>query len=336
MLTGYLESASHSSSNPSSIAILGLELEVSDTGRNALSGYSVGDRVTVVLDSDGEVTGAYSPSEIQADQIGVLDSATSSQASITLTSGLEISGKPYSSGITSLVGTLVRVTSTGIGQISVSQISSSSSFSQDLNVSARTLGARSLADNVKIYDQVGNSPVAQVDLEDLKVDIIPSGQIGYSHTNSAGEVDIILLRDATGNCYTYGQIVRGSVTSGSGSDSYTNSTIAIINSAGTTSSYLYGLSASGYGGLAVNASGTVAGVVTLTRVDGVTRSDFEGEDYVSADGALIPISDEVEVYNITTKQWTTLSEAKAFSDSFTIYYDRTTTTGGQVRVICAR
>lgn len=78
-------------------------------------------------------------------------------------------------------------------------------------------------------------------------------------------------------------------------------------------------------------AGKVAGIVTLTKADGVSRNDFIGSTTVKAGGYLLNISEAVEVYNTTTEQWTTLEAAKSFTDSFTVYYDG----GMTVRMIVA-
>ena len=85
------------------------------------------------------------------------------------------------------------------------------------------------------------------------------------------------------------------------------------------------------GGVAGTAAGKAARVITLTGLEGITRADFDGGDSVAG----IPISGDVQVYNAATGKWTTLSAAKAFTDDFAVYYDRTPETGGQVRVIFA-
>lgn len=80
-------------------------------------------------------------------------------------------------------------------------------------------------------------------------------------------------------------------------------------------------------------TGKTTGAATLTKVTGVSRSSFDGSDAVIVDGTIIPIWDEVQVYNSDTGKWITLPEAKAYTDTFTIYYDRTLTTGAKVRII---
>ena len=80
---------------------------------------------------------------------------------------------------------------------------------------------------------------------------------------------------------------------------------------------------------------------------GVSRADFElngvtpGKDNpttpigtVTTSNKIIPIAGNVACYNRTTKKWfASLDEARAYSNSLTIYYDRTPEEGGKVRLI---
>lgn len=54
------------------------------------------------------------------------------------------------------------------------------------------------------------------------------------------------------------------------------------------------------------------------------------------DGVRVPISDEVQVYNADNGTWITLSQAKAYTDTFTIYYSGTLGTDAVVRVIATQ
>lgn len=85
------------------------------------------------------------------------------------------------------------------------------------------------------------------------------------------------------------------------------------------------------GGVVGTGEGKVAALMTLTAVEDLTRADFDGSDAVAG----IPIASGVKVYNAVTETWVTLSQAKAFTDTFTAWYDRDPADGGQIRVIVA-
>lgn len=334
LLTGYYESVSPNSKSPSTVTLLGTTFDVADGAKTSLAQFGVGDRLTVALNSAGEVAAAYSTSERRAAMAGILTSLNGTSAQVSLSSGIVVSGTVSSgSSASDLVGGVVTLTSSGVGKLTIST-STGGTGAGRLDVLAGTLGQCPLADDVTLYDQVGKTCAVEVELGDLAVDAVAAADIAYVQLNAAGEVEVVVLEDVTGNCYTYGLYVKGTQSSGSGDMLVSNHTLAIENSDGTTATYLIGSAPKGtVGGLAPAADDRVAALASLTEVSGVGRSDFSGSDTVAADGTILPISTEVQVYYETTDRWMTLEEARAFSDAFTIYYDRTPQTGGQVRII---
>ena len=87
------------------------------------------------------------------------------------------------------------------------------------------------------------------------------------------------------------------------------------------------------GGIAVSSEGKAVSVVTLSEAEGVSQSAFESLDAVMIDGVRVPISDTAEGYNSDTEQWVTLSQARAYSDTFTVYYSGTLGVDAVVRVL---
>ncbi len=329
-LTGYYEAVSPNTSNPDTITLLGLTLEVSDEAISSLSAFQVGDKLTVVLNGAGEVAYACSTSERTAQMVGLV-TAAGDTCSVELFNGLTVSGERSGSSVS--VGDLVKVTSSGIGKLSLS--TATGGVSGSLNVAKGTLGSVPLADNVVLYDRVGKSAAVRVELDDILSDTVSASKITYAGTNADGEVDVVVLNNVTGDAYTYGILHTGTKTEGSGDMQVTNDTVAVENSAGTTQDYLTGASV-GYqsvGGVAATSDGRTAGVVTLDKVTDVARSAFDGEDAVVLDGVRVPVSDDVQVYNADSGQWITLGEAKAYTDTFTVYYSGTIGSDAKVRVI---
>ena len=330
-LTGYYEAVSPNTANPDTITLLGLTLEVSDEAISSLSAFQVGDKLTVVLNGAGEVAYACSTSERTAQMVGLV-TAAGDTCSVELFNGLTVSGERSGSSVS--VGDLVKVTSSGIGQLSLYD-NPSSSVTGTLNVAKGTLGSVPLADDVVLYDRVGSSAAVRVELDDILTDTVAASKITYAGTNADGEVDVVVLNNVTGDAYTYGILHTGTKTEGSGDMQVTNYTVSVENSAGTTQDYITGTSV-GYqsvGGVAATSDGKTAGVVTLDKVTGVARSAFAGEETVVLDGVQVPLSDDVQVYNADNGTWITLSEAKAYTDTFTVYYSGTIGSDAKVRVI---
>lgn len=326
LLSGYYEDASPNTTSPDTITLLGLQLAVADSGRSSLSQFEVGDRITVTLNGEGEVVSAVSYSERQADLYGMLQNGQ-----VTLTCGLTVKGALTGSGEE---GDLVRVVSTGMGTLSASPAEKTVSLSLDLT--RNTLGSIPLAEDVAVYERVKDSPAVEIDLEDILVSTVSASHIDFYATNDQGEVNLLLLDDVTDNAYTYGKIYSWSETVGqTEEDSYTVRKVSLSNSSGTSQEYTAILSVTGgtMGGIAANAEGTVVGTAELTTVRQVSRTDFDGQEAVVADGVQIPVSDRVEVYNSDTGNWITLAQAKAYTDTFTIYYSGTLGVDAVVRVI---
>lgn len=262
---------------------------------------------------------------------GILTSGTSDTVSVTLSSGITVSGELYSGSVSALNGCLVRVTSPARGKLSVSALGNSS-VPGSLNVAAGTLGELTLSTDVVIYDQVNGSGAVEVALSDILVDTVSASSIAYVGTDSAGQVNLLVLEDVTGSCYAYGFLEKGEQTGGSGTMQYTNTTVTVDNEENNTA-YITGLNFTdgAVGGVVGTGEGKVAALMTLTAVEDLTRADFDGSDSVAG----IPIAADVKVYNAITETWVTLSQAKAFTNTFTAYYDRDPDQGGQVRVIVA-
>lgn len=323
VLSGYYEDASPNTSTPDTITLLGMELEVEESAVSSLSAFSVGDKITVTLDGDGAVISAATGG--QTALYGVLG-----EGQVELTCGLTVKGT-----VTGSAGAedLVKVTSSGVGELSVSQVSGGSSL--DLSVSEGTLGSIPLADNVRIYERAGTSVVTEIDLEDIQTATVKAADIDFYATNSDGLVSVLLLDNVTGNAYTYGLLTVGSKTESSNGMSYTNRTVSVENGDGTTQEYITGQSASdgAMGGIAVSSEGKAVSVVTLSKTEGVSQSAFESLDAVMIDGVRVPISDAAQGYNSDTERWVTLSQARAYSDTFTVYYSGTLGVDAVVRVI---
>jgi hypothetical protein len=346
-VTGYIEAASPSMAAATSVTVLGKSFSVLDEAQSSLAAFDVGKQVTLLLTADGQVAAVYSPSTVSATMVGVLNSTGTNSdgdttAAITLTNGIKISAELYSSSeADGLTGCLVKVSPASEGVIYLSAFSNQAT-SSNLNVVAKTLGSAKLSPDVKIYDQVSGGAVAAVDLDDIKLDTVAAASINSYSTNSAGEVNLLVLNDVTGNCYTYGILRTGTTTSGSGTLQVSNKTVKVEYGSGlTTSTYItgYSLTDGDFGGVFGSSStGKALAMATLTSAT-VTRSAINTSDSdnqtVTVNGVQIPISDNVVVYNAKSSAWTTLTAAKSFTGSFTVYYDKTASTGGQVRVIVA-
>ena len=332
-LTGYYEDARPSAANPGVITLLGLELEVADSAAAALSQFEVGDRITVTLNSAGEVEDASSASASSGSMVGLVESLSSASASVRLFSGLTVSGSLSSEASGIQVGSVVQVHSSGIGKITLRAVSSKAAAGS-LNVAAKKLGSVPLADRLTIYDRIRNSIAVEIDLEDIQTPSVAASDIVYAGTNSSGEVNVLVLNNVTGNAYTYGILHRG-VQTADAAGSYVNRTVSVENADGTTDPCIsnHVFTNGDVGGIAVTSEGTVASLILLEEAEAVARSSFQGTESVVLDGVQVPVSSNVQVCNSDTGNWVTLEEAKAYAGSFTVYYSGEIGTDAVVRVI---
>ena len=100
-------------------------------------------------------------------------------------------------------GQLVTVSSSKVNQITLSRLSGSGA-SGTLDVNKRTLGGEALADNVYLYERVGNGAPASITFSQLTRATVPSSKISYVGKDYAGRINIIVFDDVTGDQYTYG------------------------------------------------------------------------------------------------------------------------------------
>ncbi len=358
-VTGYLSEASPSITAATTVTLAGYTFDVLECAWETLSDFAAGDRVTLLLTDDCKVAAVYAPSEISAEMVGVLSedgqSVTLSGSGITLTAdSISCDEDDW--------GTLVTVSATSATRLRCSTVSDSSSSGR-LNLAEGTLGSVELAPSFAVYEWSGSGyvyslegtrGVSSSDFDAITyTDTIASSDISYYHTNSAGQVDILLLEDVTGNCYEYGKLTlyTGSegINLGSGNMEAYNNAAVLTNSGGSTSKFLCTLSASGgsFVGLAMGRySGSyekAAALTKLTKLTGATSGDFFQEDgdwYVEADGQEYPVSELVQVLFDGSEAWlegeTGLTTALADDYELTLYYDRDPDQGGQIRIIVAK
>ncbi len=350
-LTGVYENASPSPAAPITIKVMGMEFKILPSARNDVAAFQVGDRITLLLTSDNQVAGVVSADTVSGNAVGVASVSEEGNATVKLfQNGLEVSGKISTSSVSRYDNQLVSVTGSGVGRISLSLITNSD-VKGSLNVPERTLGDRKIAENVVVYDRVKDGQAVRVSYDDLASETLPKSKISFAAYDYLGRVNYLVLNDATGDAYEYGYLKskREQVPVGSldgGTDSYERITVWVeqgdekqsgikVNEAKT----LTALQNNVPGGIAVDAKGNMAASVVLRSLTGVGRSAFDTEDMtVTVAGVSYPISDKVQCYNKTTETWFKpgkegMEAARAYSDGLTLYYDRSPSEGGKIRLI---
>ena len=195
----YYEDCTPSPSNPTTITVLGTELNVLPTAVESLSKFKPGQQMTLLLTVDGQVAGAVDASSggTYGNALAVVDGSGSMQliCGNTLVN-IRASGSGYENSV-------VNVSSFKSGnEGKLSLRAASGKVSGDLDVQTRTLGGKKLADNVLIFD--GGKQVA---LAELSRSGVRASRISYARTNWAGEVDLIVLSNGLTTDEVYGRAV---------------------------------------------------------------------------------------------------------------------------------
>ena len=358
-ITGFIEAASPSLVAAETVTVSGCTLPVLESAWNSLEQFHLGDNATLLLTDDLKVAAAVPSSELSADMIGIL---SIDGRSVSLSpSGLTISA-PEVNAKETLRGSLVEVY---VNQNSISCFAYTSNVPGKLDIRSGTLGSYKLAPGCRIYEHSGNSTTggyvysldgefgaASSDFDDIFwTDTIAREKIRQIHLNGAGQVDVILLNNVTGNAYTYGELTRytsfnGIMTASSPKPTY-NDAATITNAAGQSQKYLFSRSVSAhnaYFGIGLRGyNGTYEDIISLVRLtasEKVNGNAFFLQDddwYVTAAGHELPVSQKVQVYIESADRWLSGPDGiKAVISSgqpLAVHYDKTPTTGAQVRVI---
>ena len=360
-LTGVYENVSPSPATPLTVTMMGATFPVLSSSYTDLSSFKIGDVITLLLTSDGQVAGAVSPSVAKSTTVGVVEMKGTNATVTPLADIRDADGKKVVfSGATAyseesaaqMQGQLVTVSSTKLGMLSLSRLSGSGA-SGALDMSTRTLGSDKLADNVVLYERVGKGAPVEISFDQLTRTTVPADKITYVGKDYAGRVNFIVFDDVTGDQYTYGFAKKGTVTGSSSSMSYSNTCVSVeigndtysdqlITGAAITENMPIGITASLD---EIDGFHKLSNWVTLKAVENVPRSAFELNEYINPESKapigtvttrdmVLPVAGNVLCYNKTTKSWfASLDEARAYSDTLTIYYDRAPQEGGKVRLV---
>lgn len=362
-LTGRYENASPNPTAPSRITILGVDLKVLPGAVSDLSAFKPGDDMTLLLTSRGEVAGAVEPAVAKTTVVGVVKEVSASSAKVEpLTTFYDADGQPVvftgNPGLTEasakkMEGQLVTVKSSKQnGRIYLSQLPANA-VRDSLDVANRTLGSVKLAENVALFERVGNSAPGRITLDQITRATIPSTKILYAAKDSTGKISILVFNDVTGDQYTYG-FARYTPPETSEPDEnghteqLTNATIAVVNS--NEGVGLGPLTCGGFfqynGPIGIAASletldgkPKLAGSVSLTSAKKISRASFDMEaGTVTVGDQVFPISKNVISYNKTTGIWFAagmegVEAARAYAETLTVYYDQDARNGGKIRMV---
>lgn len=243
-VTGTYTAASPSQASPTAVTVAGgsYDIETSSAAYklSTQGQFSIGDTVTLLLGMNGQVADVYSSDQASGTYYGIVltcetstQTGSASQVSVTnilrvaCTDGIERSFEIGSK--TFAENSIVSVDyakSTPVSHVSQKALSGS------VNASGTKFGSYAFADNVEILDTDTYGNFKRIYPSRLAGYALASSSVLYYQLNSQNEITHLILRDVTGDLYTYGILtqVRESTSGTQTSGAYE----AILDGATTT------------------------------------------------------------------------------------------------------
>ena len=357
-LTGYYENASPNPTAPTTVRMLGQDFAVLPGAVEDLSAFRPGDEVTLLFSSDGRVAGALDPSVARSTTVGVVEECSTGSAKVKpLLNFFNAKGEAvvFTGNVTlseteaaKMVGQLVTVSS-GKDRIYLSKLTSGSAVSGTLNVAQRAINGVELAENVRMFERVGNSEPKEITFDQLTRDTVPAAKILYAVKDYSGKYSVLVFDDVTGDQYNYGfAVFEDAVNDPNDPWASTNAKISVSNGGeseklvcGTTFRYNEPIGIVASIEIAQEGNHKLAGSVSLQQVKGITRGGYDPDTHTLKVGdQVFPISQEVWCYNRTTAYWFKADTgyerfelARAYAEEMTVYYDKAPSQGGKIRLV---
>lgn len=360
-VTGIYESAQPSRSNPTTVVVSGVsygfETSAAAYAMSTTGTYQPGDTVTLLLGRDNTIAAVVDPSQASAAAYGiVLGTGTASYT--------DAQGKPYTAPYVKILGVdgvtyqyqsdqsgyykegdLVKV-SYEDGKVKLSSISNSSgSLSGTVNSSATQLGSYTFASNVKIMDYADETAVTvrPSRLAGVRID---SGDVAYYELNGAGEIETLILKNVTGDMYSFGiltddQEIYG--VNGAGGSYVTGHTYTLLSNGSVVgplvcSDTIFPVSE----GDAVRYRMDGTELVNMYSLTEVRLTSASGGQAVSSSNQKFNIANGVQVYEKRYQiglgaqyYMTSLDQVNDGSYTLTGWYDKAESEGGRMRIIIA-
>ena len=193
-------------SYPQEVKVYGNSFRISDSAAAFFKDMKLKDYITLLFDADGNVAAAYPRSTVSADMQGIVTAIDDKNATVTLTNGITLRNmdidkldKP-----TALMGRLVSVSTNGDRAV-LTRRTLSGKTSGEWSLSDGKLGSKPVSSRVNVYEEVlSGAPLSRIALSDISLAKVPSSDIRYTVTDSAGTITTVILGDVTGDSWLYG------------------------------------------------------------------------------------------------------------------------------------
>lgn len=350
-LSGRYDKGEPTFSYPQRVNMFGTDYTISDNAAKTFADLKLDDYITLLFDAAGGVVAAYPKNTVSAEMQGVVTALKDKTATITLTNGLTIKPECEGDKLGDLMGRLVSVGQTTNGKAFLTRRSLSGKQSGDWSVSERKLGSNAVSPKVRVYEEVlSGAPLNLITTTDIDLTSVPSRDIRYTVSDTAGTITNIILGDVTGDSWIYG-VGYSSSTPHTGEfngkpyeyETYVV-TIKYFDGSATISadypvvSLPSGLNGNPVGvpkGYSKDVASSSFSTLPLTLVDTVELSDFDGTNGVRTKDGYYNVADNVGVYVSARKEFISLSNAKVNYKNFRLYANKTAENGGKIRMIIA-
>lgn len=346
-VTGVYEEAYPIKSNVSSVKVSGNTYTLSTSQaisrlNESEGAFKIGDRVTLLLGTDGTVVDAVNLTDSDLSLYGVLvgtsvetstdadtKGKTQNYVTVLMADGTEAKYLTDTDSYEDDAGRFCEVNF----ENSYARLSfpTAKKLTGKVDKDAKALGSVSFASDYAILEYEDgdsyNADVRKITIADLDGITLRTGDVLHASLTAAGEICVLYVKNASGNRNTYGIVVAGTSSGGngtytllSGSSKYSVARTGI--EIGTVASYYNGISGSTMTPIAKVASGTsITGYV---------------DNIITMNGQKYTLADDVTVYAGTVAseiKAITLDEALALSGDVTFYSERYVSEGGKIRVI---
>lgn len=346
-VVGTIQALEPSASTPASVTVAGrtyaIETAAAAYALSNLGQFGLGDTVTLLLGREGGVAAvAAGNAAAGKERVGVVTAITNESYSdgqggvytARTATLLATDGQTYRYECKSgpKEGSLVQVTVSDQGVLTLGGISTSHRLSGTVNSSGTKLGSVPFAEDVEILDVSGAYGVRVYPSRLAGLDLTDS--VAYYSLNSAGEIDRMILRDATGDMYQYGIMTKIERTPGGEFSDYYSYEFVVNGTVYTlplnTAHYSVELGP-------VQVRGSLQNPERFYSLTSTKTGTVSGDQFVV--GRLkYALSDSVAVYEYRNGSYylSTLAQVQEGNFTLTGWYDKTGTQVGRIRVIVAR
>ncbi len=355
-ITGIYESATPTKEAPKTVTISGITYNIEGVDAysklSAGGSFKYGDTVTLLLGKNGDIADVLTNQQFSEKVYGFLTASGTKETTVAGTSVTKpyvklilpsgdtreyIASKDYSSMLNKVVVANFKDGIATLSKSSSSGVSGKFTWTQ----STKKLGATPLADDVKIlevstiesYETATTKSVFPQRLNGMN---LGSLDVLYAHKNSDGLVDELILSDTTGDMHTYGIMKKAKSNSNemyiSGSYEYiANGNNYSIN----TNNKSFGVS-SGEAVKITSDGKSVSSISAIPKIASGKISEVSGS-LLTLNGKDYVLSDSVQIYTKKSYEYTmiTKDELIEYSKDYqaAIYADKSTASGGRVRII---